>query len=121
MITLGVTAYQLYAAPMDMRKGIDSLAAVVAGELGRDPANGEAFVFVGKRFDRLKVLLWKPHGFWLCQCRLEQGRFRIPSVRRSDGRVCAVQLSEMEWQCLLDGIVIQRSRRLRRFRGLSPD
>jgi hypothetical protein len=28
MITLGVTAYQLYAAPMDMRKGIDNAVSL---------------------------------------------------------------------------------------------
>lgn len=117
MIGLGVTHYQLYAAPMDMRKGIDSLAAVIQGELQRDPGCGEAFVFVGKRCDRLKVLVWKPGGFWLCQCRLERGRFRIPAVRRSNGSACAVQLSEVEWQCLLSGVIVERSRRLPRYHG----
>lgn len=117
MIGLGVASYQLYAAAMDMRKGIDSLSAVVQGELGRDPGCGEAFVFVGKRLDRLKVLIWKPGGFWLCQCRLERGRFRIPTVRRSNGRVCAVALTEVEWQCLIAGVVVERSRRLPRYQG----
>lgn len=115
MISLGVSSYQIYAAAMDMRKGIDSLAAVVQGELGRDPASGEAFVFVGKRYDRLKVLIWKPGGFWLCQCRLERGRFRIPQVRRSNGQVCAVRLSEVEWRCLLEGVVVEKARRLKRY------
>lgn len=116
MIGFGVSAYNIYAGPMDMRKGINTLAGVVRGELGRDPSCGEAFVFVGKRSDRLKVLIWKPGGFWLCQCRLEQGRFRIPSLRRSDGQVCAVQFSQLEWQCLLDGVVMERSRQLQRYR-----
>ena len=115
MIGFGVEWFQVYAGTMDMRKGLDSLSAVVHGELGRDPACGEAFVFVGKRRDRLKVLIWKRGGFWLCQHRLERGRFRIPEVRRADGRVCAVALSELEWQMLLEGVIVERSRRLPRF------
>lgn len=117
MITFGVDRFLIYSAPMDMRKGIDTLSAVVLGELGRAPDSGEAFVFIGKRLDRLKVLVWKQHGFWLCQHRLERGRFRLPEVRRSDGRVCAVQLTELEWRLLLDGVVVQQSRRLPRFSG----
>jgi transposase len=117
MIGLGVESIQIYAGVMDMRKGIDSLAGVVAAELGRDPSCGEAFVFVGKRRDRLKVLIWKRGGYWLCQHRLERGRFRIPELRRSDGRVCAVALSLLEWQMLLEGVVVERSRRLPRFQA----
>lgn len=110
-----VASFQVYAAPMDMRKGIDTLAAVVQGELGRNPWSGEAFVFVGKRGDRLKVLLGQPQGVWLCQYRLERGRFRIPHAQRRDGRVCTVELSLSEWHALLEGLVVQRSRRLPRF------
>lgn len=121
MISLGVSQYLLYAAPMDMRKGINSLSVVVRSELGRSPQTGEAFIFVGKRQDRLKVLIWKPGGFWLCQCRLERGRFRIPTVRHSDGRVSAIQLSELEWRCLLEGVVIERSKRLPRYGDLPAD
>lgn len=117
MIGLGVESVQLYSAPMDMRKGIDSLAAVVQGELGRDPGTGEAFVFVGKRRDRLKILVWKSGGYWLCQQRLERGRFRLPEVRRLNGRVCAVELSILEWTLLLEGVVIEKSRRLPRYRA----
>ena len=115
MIQFGVESFQIYSAPMDMRKGIDTLAAVVLGELGRMPDSGEAFVFIGKRRDRLKILLWKKNGYWLCQHRLERGRFRLPEVRRGDGRVCAVQLTELEWRLLLEGMIIERARHLPRF------
>jgi transposase len=85
-------------------------------ELGRDPSCGEAFVFVGTRGDRLKILLWQQHGYWLCQHRLERGRFRLPEVRRQDGRACAVSLSAWEWQSLLDGVVVKQMQRLARYR-----
>jgi transposase len=32
----------------DMRRGIDTLASMVLGELGSDPRCGDCFVFVGR-------------------------------------------------------------------------
>jgi transposase len=39
----------LCAAPTDMRKGFDSLAALVAEELGGDQLSGHLFVFRSRR------------------------------------------------------------------------
>ena len=41
-----------------MRRGIDTLACMVIGELGGDPRSGDLFVFVGRDRRRLKVLGW---------------------------------------------------------------
>lgn len=115
MIQFGVESFVLYSAPVDMRKGLNTLSQVVMAELGRDPQCGEAFVFIGTRGDRLKILLWQKHGYWLCQHRLARGRFRLPVVLHQDGRVCAVSLSLWEWQNLLEGIIVKQAQRLPRF------
>ena len=61
---LGVRIY-LSAAPTDMRKGFDSLAALVREALGYDPLSGHLFLFVGRHKDRLKILYWDKDGFAL--------------------------------------------------------
>ena len=43
-----------------------------------NPLSGELFVFVNKRCDRMKILVWDRHGFWLLYKRLEAGRFQMP-------------------------------------------
>ena len=48
--------------PVDFRKGMDGLAAVVQNELALDPFCGAAFVFRPKRGDRVKILLWDGTG-----------------------------------------------------------
>jgi transposase len=61
---------------VDFRKGIDGLAALCRQQLARDPMNGWAFVFRNRRATAVKILLYDGQGFWLCQKRLSQGRFR---------------------------------------------
>ena len=46
----------LYRLPIDMRKQRNGLAALVQEMMSADPFGGAIFVFVGKRFDRIKIL-----------------------------------------------------------------
>ena len=77
MIQTGSSLRVLVAVePVDFRKGIDTLAAVCRQRLQQDPMNGWAFVFRNRTATALKILLYDGQGFWLCQKRLSQGRFR---------------------------------------------
>src|SRR5690606_42072054 len=79
--TLSVRVY-LATGSTDMRKGFDSLAALVRDHLGHDPLSGSLFLFLGRRRDRLKVLYWDSDGFALWYKRLEEGTFRRSEERR---------------------------------------
>ena len=54
----------LASQPVDMRSGHDGLFAIVKG-WGLDPFTGDLFAFVGKRGDRVKILVWHRGGFLL--------------------------------------------------------
>jgi len=64
-----------YTAPADMRKGHDTLAALVRQQLGHDPLSGDYYLFVARNRVRAKVLLWDGTGLCLYAKRLERGRF----------------------------------------------
>ena len=64
-----------YTAPVDMRKGFDSLYGLVRSGLGRDPLSGDLYLFVSRDRRRAKVLLWDGTGMCLYAKRLERGRF----------------------------------------------
>lgn len=63
-------------APVDFRKGIDGLACVCKTVLASDPFAGAVYVFRNRRCTAIKALVYDGQGFWLCQKRLSEGKFR---------------------------------------------
>lgn len=66
----------LAVEPVDFRNGIDGLVALCQLKLQRDPLAGALFVFASRRRQSLKMLVYDGQGFWLCQKRLSEGRFK---------------------------------------------
>jgi transposase len=100
--------------PVDMRQGHDGLAGIVRSQWALDLYAGNLFVFLGRKLDRCKILLWDRGGFVLYYKRLERGRFRMPTVR-ADGRT--VQVDATTLAMMLDGIDVAR---VSRPRGWEP-
>jgi transposase len=44
--------------------------------LSADPFSGSVFVFRNRRGTAIKLLAYDGQGYWLCQKRLSEGRFR---------------------------------------------
>jgi transposase len=108
---LGVRIY-LCTAPTDMRKGFDTLAALVRASLQYDPLSGHLFLFVGRNRDRLKILYWDADGFAVWYKRLEEGTFRLPAAKNAGA---SVELKASELAMLLAGIDLTSIKRRRRF------
>jgi len=88
-----------YTEPTDMRKSFQGLLALVQQVFrSEDPYAGSLFVFVNRRGNFLKAIVWDRTGFVLYAKRLERGRFVFPSASSSQ------ELSERAFRFLLDGI-----------------
>jgi transposase len=61
----------LYNQPTDLRKGFDGLHGVVLEGLHQDPLSGDLFVFLNKRRDRVKLLIWDGDGMLVVYKTLE--------------------------------------------------
>ena len=48
--------YWLYSEPTDMRKSFHTLSGLVRNKIGGDPMNGDVYIFVKKRRNRIKLL-----------------------------------------------------------------
>ena len=83
----------VWPAPVDFRRGMDSLAALVQVTLRLDPFAGDVFVFRSRRPDRVKLILYDGTGLILITKRLEAGRFKWPPVTDGVVRLSALQLS----------------------------
>ncbi len=108
---LGVRIYPC-TGPTDMRKGFDTLAALVRDHLGHDPLSGHLFLFVGRDRDRIKLLYWDADGFALWYKRLEEGTFRLPTPAKVG---VSVELKPSELAMLLAGIDLTSIKRRKRF------
>ena len=87
----------LYADPVDMRKSIDGLAALVEQEKALSPFSPALFVFCNRGRDKIKLLYWERNGFVLWYKRLEKFRFCWP------GSELPLPLNGEQLNRLLDG------------------
>ena len=55
----------LATRPVDFRKGMDGLAALVQQALQADPFAGDVFIFRPRRADRVKILVYDGTGLCL--------------------------------------------------------
>jgi transposase len=104
----GHNRFYLYAEaiPPWRDKSFDGLCGLVTSALSRNPASGEVYVFVNRRRDRMKLLVWDRSGFWIFYKRLEQGTFQLP----------ATTTPELPYETLLmmlEGIDLAAARRRR--------
>lgn len=110
MLNLSQRRIFIARAPVDMRRGIDTLASLVASAFQHDPYLGDAFVFLGRDRKRVKILIWDHSGFWLAMKRLESGTFAPPKLPVLDAEGRPVhQISAAELQMVLEGIVVHRA------------
>ena len=82
-----------YPRPADLRKGYDGLYGLVTTSMGQDVLGGDLYLFVNRRRDICKVLLWDGTGLCIFQKRLEQGRFA--ALWRDDGQIVRLTTSEL--------------------------
>lgn len=88
-----------YPEPVDLRKGYDGLFGLVKTGLGRDPLSGDLFLFVSKRRNSCKVLVWDGTGLCIFQKRLERGRFASVFCDYGD----TVQMTATELALFIEG------------------
>lgn len=70
-----IGAVYLCREPVDFRKSIGGLSALVEETFGVSALSGGLFLFVNRRYNRLKILYWHRRGFCLWYQRLEQERY----------------------------------------------
>jgi len=95
-----------------MRKGFDGLSGLITSKMSKSPTDGSVYLFVNRRRDRMKMLVWEEGGFMLYYKRLEQGRFELPE----QGEGTRVSLKWEVLVLMLTGISLAQKHRKKRYK-----
>ena len=104
--------YYLYNGVCDMRKGFDGLSGLVTNQMGCNPTDGQVYIFINRRLNRMKMLVWETGGFMLYYKRLEQGTFEFPRSK-DEGNI------RLDWETLvlvIQGIRLEKIIRKKRYK-----
>ncbi len=104
--------YFLHHRATDMRKGFNGLSGLVRNELDKDPMSGDVFVFINRRRNRMKLLVWESSGFVLYYKILEQGTFELPLT---NGGEFSCQITWHNLVLILEGVVLSSIQKRKRF------
>lgn len=100
----------LYTAHTDMRKSFSGLHGIIVEALKQDPLSGDWFVFVNRRRDRLKLMLWDRDGFVIYYKQLQRGTFALPA---HDGE--SLTLTAQQLTLILAGVDLRETRPRKRY------
>jgi transposase len=89
-------------ATVSLRKSFEGLSNEVRAVLARDPLSGHVFVFLNRRRNQVKLLVWTRGGYTIVHKRLERGKFVFASQVASDAKSVEVDVHELSM--LLEGI-----------------
>lgn len=89
----------LYRHPVDMRKAINGLVAIVESEMALDPFTSRLFIFCNTARTIIKMVYWEGNGFALWMKRMEKSRFKWPRHLPLD----VIELNAQQINWLLDG------------------
>lgn len=113
---IGLTShhkYYLYQGICDMRKGFDGLSGLVSSQMSRSPTDGSVYLFINRRRDRIKMLVWESGGYMLYYKRLERGTLELPKAKNGTEII-------MDWETLvlmLSGIKLEKISRKKRYKN----
>jgi len=62
-----------------MHKNFDGLIGLVHNQMELESTDGYVCIFINRRRDRIKLLIWNGDGFWIHYKRLKQNTFQIPT------------------------------------------
>ncbi len=95
-----------------MRKGFDSLSGIVSSRLQMNVLSGSVFIFINKKHNQVKLLLWEGDGFAVYYKRLEKGTYEVPVTISTDKDI---SISHEALQHILQGVSLGSVRKRKRY------
>ena len=93
--------YFLFMGNADLRCTFEGLCGVVRNQMKQDPLNHQVYIFINRRANQVKLLVWEGDGFCIFPKRLAEGTFERP---RPDSGSTEVTLTRTQLQLILQGV-----------------
>jgi len=98
-----------------MRKGFDSLSGLVHQHMQLSVLSGSIFIFMNKKRNQVKLLLWEGDGLSLYYKRLERGSYEQPEANMLNS---SYQISAQQLQFMLQGIELKSVKMKKRYQHM---
>lgn len=108
--------YYLYTGITDMRKGFDSLCGMVSSQMKLDALSGSIFIFINRKRNQVKLLLWEGDGLSLYHKRLEQGTYELPGTSDQNS---SSNITHQQLQFILQGVALQKIQYRKRYKKVA--
>ena len=108
--------YYLYSGDTDMRKGFDSLCGIISSQMQLNALSGAIYIFINKRRNQVKLLLWEGDGLSLYYKRLESGTYERPLMEDYNA---GCMIAPQQLQFILQGVALQKIQYRKRFKKIS--
>lgn len=108
--------YWLYSEPTDMRKSFHTLSGLVRNKMGDDPRNGDVYIFVNKRKNRIKLLHYETGGMVIYAKMLDRGTFGTPIPCSRDMVMSSIRRDDL--LKMVEGIMADPDSRRARLEGM---
>jgi transposase len=103
----GAVRVYFATAPVNLRMSFDGLSNAVRHVLALDPLSGHVFVFLNRRKNQVKLLVWTRGGFTIVHKRLERGTFTFPAQVTAEATSIAIDIHELAM--LLEGVDVSHA------------
>lgn len=101
----------------NLRKSFEGLSNDVRAVIGGDPTSGHVFLFINRRKNQVKLLVWTRGGFTIVHKRLERGSYTFVAEVKSG--VSSVEIDADELAMLLEGVDARTARRSKRWQPIA--
>lgn len=95
-----------------MHASFDCLSGLVQQQMGMKATDGSVFIFMNRRRNQVKLLLWEGDGFAIYYKRLEKGCFEMPKETDDKTRM---SITSEQLQLILHGISLKSVRKRKRY------
>jgi len=108
--------YFLYTGDTDMRKGFDSLSGIVSSQMQLNALDGSVYIFINRRRNQVKLLLWEGDGLSLYHKRLEGGAYERPLMKEGEP---GCMIAPQQLQFILQGVALQKIQYRKRYKKIA--